>query len=128
LIFSLASALGASVAKGWTTHFSTTGAGSGWSNAQIHSKVLCGIQQSQLRPFVQFLPLLIHIAFFLFGAGLVILLFQDDRDIGIVILTLVAFVAVIHIGPIFFPAVFPDFPFRTPLFDGEPLGPLPPQR
>jgi hypothetical protein len=60
---------------------------------------------------------LIHIAFFLFGAGLVILLFQDDRQIGIVILVLMAIVVVTYIGPIVLPAVFPDFPFRTPVSD-----------
>ncbi|KAJ7702856.1 hypothetical protein B0H16DRAFT_1212671, partial [Mycena metata] len=75
LLFSLGSALGASVAKGWATQFSTSSPGSGWSNAHVHSKRWCGVQRWQLRLVVQSLPLLIHIAFFLFGAGLVILLF-----------------------------------------------------
>ncbi|KAJ7711827.1 hypothetical protein B0H16DRAFT_1343360, partial [Mycena metata] len=97
LIFTLTTALGASVAKYWTTHFSTTRAGSGWSNAQIHSRVLCGIQRWQLKPLIQFLPLLLHIAFFLFGVGLGILLFHDDKDIGIIILILVAFVTLVYI-------------------------------
>ncbi|KAJ7841897.1 hypothetical protein B0H14DRAFT_2359895, partial [Mycena olivaceomarginata] len=74
LLFSLGSALGASVAKGWTTQFSTTSAGSGWSNAHAHSERWCGVQRWQLKLMIQCLPLLIHIGFFLFGAGLVILL------------------------------------------------------
>jgi hypothetical protein len=117
LLFSLGSALGASVAKGWTTQFSTTSAGSGWSNAHAHSERWCGVQRWQLKLMIQCLPLLIHIGFFLFGAGLVILLFQDDRDIGIIILILMAVIAVIYLGPIVLPAVFPDFPFRMPVSD-----------
>ncbi|KAK7030189.1 hypothetical protein R3P38DRAFT_896712 [Favolaschia claudopus] len=115
LLFSLGSALGASVAKGWATPFSTNTPGSGWSNACGHSKRWCGTRRWHLSVVVQSLPLFIHIAVFLFGAGLVILLFQDDRPIGIVILALMAVVGVAYLAPSFLRPVFPDFPFRTPI-------------
>ncbi|KAK7030195.1 hypothetical protein R3P38DRAFT_897213 [Favolaschia claudopus] len=115
LLFSLGSALGASVAKGWTTPFSTTTPGSGWSNACAHSKRWCGTQRWHLNFFVQSLPLLIHTALFLFGAGLAILLFQDDRPIAIVILTLMAIVGGAYLAPTVLRATFHDFPFRTPI-------------
>ncbi|KAJ7191404.1 hypothetical protein GGX14DRAFT_381186, partial [Mycena pura] len=73
LIFSLVSALGASVAKGWVTQFSTL-SGSSWDDASIHCRRLRGIQRWHLGLIIRALPVLLHIAFFLFGSGLVILL------------------------------------------------------
>ncbi|KAK7018383.1 hypothetical protein R3P38DRAFT_3360152 [Favolaschia claudopus] len=115
LLFSLGSALGASVAKGWATPFSTTSPGSGWSNARVHSRCWYGTRRWHLNFVVQSLPLLIHLAVFLFGAGLAILLFQDDRPVGVVILALMTVVGVAYLAPTVLRATFPDFPFRTPI-------------
>ncbi|KAJ7819971.1 hypothetical protein B0H13DRAFT_1661112, partial [Mycena leptocephala] len=75
LIFSLVSALGASVAKGWVTQFSSTVSGSSWPDASLHCQRFRGLERWHLKLIIQFLPILIHIAFFLFAAGLIILLF-----------------------------------------------------
>ncbi|KAJ7938580.1 hypothetical protein B0H13DRAFT_1578879, partial [Mycena leptocephala] len=74
LMFSLMSALGASLAKGWIAQFSSAGFGSLWVDASKHSRRLRGIRRWHLKLIIQCLPILIHIAFFLFSAGLVILL------------------------------------------------------
>ncbi|KAJ7207734.1 hypothetical protein C8J57DRAFT_1033657, partial [Mycena rebaudengoi] len=74
LMFSLMSALGASLAKGWITQFSSAGFGSRWREASIHCERLRGIKRCHMKLIIQCLPILIHIAFFLFSAGLVVLL------------------------------------------------------
>ncbi|KAF8147248.1 hypothetical protein K438DRAFT_1460018, partial [Mycena galopus ATCC 62051] len=75
LLFSLMSALGASLAKGWVTQFSSVVAGYSWDDAAVHCHRYAGINRWHLRLIIQCLPVLIHIAFFLFGAGLIVLLF-----------------------------------------------------
>ncbi|KAJ7455415.1 hypothetical protein FB451DRAFT_1048914, partial [Mycena latifolia] len=73
LMFSLMSALGASLAKGWVTQFSTSVSGAAWGNAAQHCRRFRGLMRWHLKLIVQCLPILIHIAFFLFSIGLVIL-------------------------------------------------------
>ncbi|KAJ7199784.1 hypothetical protein GGX14DRAFT_661171, partial [Mycena pura] len=116
LVFSLVSALGASVAKGWVTQFSSV-SGSSWDDAALHCRRLRGVQRWRLAILIRALPVLLHIAFFLFGSGLVILLFQDDPAIGIIALVLMAFVAVLYLGNTVLSACYSDSPFRTPLSD-----------
>ncbi|KAJ7892501.1 hypothetical protein B0H14DRAFT_2219540, partial [Mycena olivaceomarginata] len=115
LMFSLVSALGASVAKGWVTQFSSTVSGSSWDDASLHWRRLRAIKQWHLHLIIEFLPILIHIAFFLFAAGLIVLLFDDDRPIGIAILVMTGLVGTIYIGNSFLSAFHPDSPFRTPV-------------
>ncbi|KAJ7833018.1 hypothetical protein B0H14DRAFT_2255962, partial [Mycena olivaceomarginata] len=115
LTFSLISALGASIAKGWGTQFSSTIAGSSWGDAKLHCGRFRGLQRWHLHLIVQCLPIFIHIGFFLFSIGLVILLFSDDRIIGITICVLTVLVVVLYIGSSFHPAFYPDSPFRTPV-------------
>ncbi|KAF7291257.1 hypothetical protein MIND_01269500 [Mycena indigotica] len=114
LTFSLLSALGASAAKSWVTQLAKL-SGSSWSNASAHCRRLRGIQRWHFAAFVQSLPFFLHVAFFLFGAGLVIILFQDDKSIGILTLALTSIVAILYVGNIVFSAIYPDSPYRTPL-------------
>ncbi|KAJ6598050.1 hypothetical protein B0H10DRAFT_2086046, partial [Mycena sp. CBHHK59/15] len=115
LMFSLMSALGASLAKGWVTQFSSAVSGSSWGNASIHYRRFMGIKRWHLKLIIQCLPILIHIAFFLFSAGLVILLLRDDFAIGVVLSALTALIAVFYFGSTIHPVCSSDSPFRTPV-------------
>ncbi|KAJ7748658.1 hypothetical protein B0H16DRAFT_1725476 [Mycena metata] len=115
LIFSLMSALGASLAKGWLTQFSAIASGSRWNDVGVHCNRFRGVRRWHLTLIIECLPILIHIAFFLFSIGLIILVFQDDTAIGAVILVLTALVAFLYIGSSLHPAYSSDSPFRTPL-------------
>ncbi|KAJ7438185.1 hypothetical protein B0H11DRAFT_1752989, partial [Mycena galericulata] len=97
LMFSLMSALGASVAKGWVTESSSVGPGSSWRDACEHARRLGGVRRWHMQLIIECLPFLMHIAFFLFSCGLVVLLFHNDRTIGIFILALTALVAFLYI-------------------------------
>ncbi|KAJ7455458.1 hypothetical protein FB451DRAFT_642339 [Mycena latifolia] len=115
LMFSLMSALGASLAKGWVTQFSSSVSGSSWGDAALHCRRFRGLKRWHLKLIVQCLPILIHIAFFLFSIGLVILVFQDDTAIGIAILILTALILGLYIASSVHSVHSVDSPFRTPL-------------
>ncbi|KAJ6587944.1 hypothetical protein B0H19DRAFT_977802, partial [Mycena capillaripes] len=115
LVLSLTSALGASLAKGWGTQFSATVLGSSWNDAKLHCSRLRGLKRWHLHLIVQCLPILIHIAFFLFSIGLVILLSRDDRTIGIAICALTVPIVVLYISSSIHPTLYADSPFRTPV-------------
>lgn len=115
LIFSLMSALGASLAKGWVMQYASAGSGSNWRDACSRHCRFTGIKRWRLTVIIQCLPLLIHTAFFLFSAGLVILLREDDVGISGVILALVIVVASLYIGSTLHPVFSSDSPFRTPV-------------
>ncbi|KAJ7122072.1 hypothetical protein C8R44DRAFT_162974 [Mycena epipterygia] len=115
LMFSLMSALGASLAKGWVTQFSSSVSGSSWGDAALHCSRFRGLKRWHLKLIVQCLPIFIHIAFFLFSIGLVILVFQDDAAIGVVILILTAIVVLLYVASSIHPAYSLDSPFRTPV-------------
>ncbi|KAJ7611077.1 hypothetical protein DFH06DRAFT_1016365, partial [Mycena polygramma] len=76
LMFSLMSALGASLAKGWITQFSSSVSGASWSDDSLHCRRFGGLRRWHLKLIIECLPILIHIAFFLFSLGLVIFLFR----------------------------------------------------
>jgi hypothetical protein len=114
-MFSLMSALGASLPKGWVTQFSSSVSGSAWGDAEAHCRRFRGLKRWHLKLIIQCLPVLIHIAFFLFSIGLVILVFQDDVAIGIVIFILTALIMFLYIGSSVHSAYSFDSPFRTPL-------------
>ncbi|KAF7334578.1 hypothetical protein MVEN_02287700 [Mycena venus] len=116
LFFSLSGALCASIAKGWMAQFSSFGASSGWSNAAHHSRFLRGVERWQLSLAIQCLPLLIHFAYILFSVGFIVLVFHDERTVGLIILMiLLVSVVIVWVGPIFLSQIFPDYPYRTPL-------------
>ncbi|KAF7368563.1 Alanyl-tRNA synthetase [Mycena venus] len=114
LMFSLMSALGASLAKGWVSQFSAV-SGSSWGDARVHCERYRGLLRWHLKVIVQCLPILIHIAFLLFSIGLVILLFQDDAAIGIVLCILTSLILTMYLASSVHPAFSSDSPFRTPI-------------
>lgn len=115
LLFSLLSALGASLAKGWVTQYASAASGTNWRDVCLRHRRLMGIKRWHLNGIAQLLPILIHIAFFLFAAGLAILLIEDDMGIGGVILGLVVVIAFLYIGSSIHPLYSLDSPFRTPV-------------
>ncbi|KAJ7342821.1 hypothetical protein DFH08DRAFT_235985 [Mycena albidolilacea] len=115
LMFSLMSALGASVAKSWVTQFSSAVSGSSWGDASAHCQRFRGLKRWRMKLIIQSLPILTHIAFFLFSAGLVVLLFCDDLMIGLLLLLLTATILLLYLGSSIHPAYYSDSPFRTPV-------------
>ena len=117
LIFSLMGALGASLAKGWVAQYVSVANGTTWQDVSLRHHRFIGITRWHLRIIIQSLPVLIHIAFFLFAIGLVILLLGDCKLIGAITLALVVAIVAIYIGSTLHPVFSPDSPFRMPVSD-----------
>ncbi|KAJ6506853.1 armadillo-type protein, partial [Mycena sanguinolenta] len=115
LMFSLMSALGASVAKGWITQLSPVNPGTLWKDASEHSRHVVEIRRWQMKFVIECLPVLVHIAFFLFVAGLVVLLFPDDRHLAIALLALSGISAFIYCGSSVYAVFDRNIPFRSPV-------------
>ncbi|KAF8205335.1 armadillo-type protein [Mycena galopus ATCC 62051] len=115
LMFSLLCALNASMAKSWVTQFSSTGYGSSWDDASVHCRRLRGLIRWRLQFVIEWLPIWIHSAFFLFSAGLAIFLFRDDPTIAKLMLVLTLLAATVYIANSLLSALHQDSPFRTPV-------------
>jgi Family of unknown function (DUF6535) len=128
LISSLMSALGASLAKGWVAQYVSVTSGTTWQDVSLRHHRFIGITRWHLKVIIQSLPLLIHIAFFLFAVGLVIVLMGNNITIGVIVLVWVAIITVLYIGSTLHPAFSPDSPFRMPVSDLLPRFTRPSQR
>jgi Family of unknown function (DUF6535) len=115
LIFSLTSALGASLAKGWIAQYDLASSGTTAEDACSRHRRFVGIGTWHLQSVILALPIFVHIAFFQFFAGLIILLRDDDVIIGNVILGLITITTSLYIVATFLPTVWPDCPFQTPI-------------
>jgi len=82
--------------------------------ARTRSYLHRGVQAFGLSHVVEAVPALLHVAVFLFFAGLIDFLFSIDRTVGRVILAVFCFFAGIYIVLTFLPYVRPNCPYRTP--------------
>ncbi len=82
--------------------------------ARTRSYLYEGVQAFGLSQVVEAVPALLHVAVFLFFAGLIDFLFSIDRTVGRVILAVFCFFAGIYIVLTFLPYVRPNCPYRTP--------------
>lgn len=114
LFFSLLSALGASLAKAWVTQYSSFSYGVHWADASSRHRRYLGVQRWHLKTFIHLLPMLIHASFFLFAAGLAILLLDDNVGVGILMIIMSAISLALYIVSIAHSVLCSDSPFRTP--------------
>ncbi|KAJ6496139.1 hypothetical protein C8R45DRAFT_1131968, partial [Mycena sanguinolenta] len=115
LVFSLTSALGASIAKGWITQFSLADSGLYWANVEAHVTRSTAIDRFHVKWIIQSLSLLMHFAFFLFVAGLSLLLFTNAFFIGALIAVLSGVVFMLYLVNTVYPVFSATSPFHTPL-------------
>ncbi|KAF8961156.1 hypothetical protein BDZ97DRAFT_1227138 [Flammula alnicola] len=115
LTFSLAGAFGAILAKGWVSQFIPTSAGLPIDDACNRHRRFFGDDQRHLRAIITTIPITLHIGFFLFFAGLIVLLFQDDVRIGIVVTVFISITIILYLGCSMRPVLNPNSPFRTPI-------------
>ena len=113
LICSLLSALVASLAQGWMTRYAYA-PGVNWNAVQSRHRRFVHMYRWKLQSNSQVLSLPIHIAFFLFGLGLVVAVWNDALAIGIAILVLVGIIAFLYFSLSLVPLRSQYSPFRTP--------------
>jgi len=115
LTFSLAGAFGTILAKGWVTQFIPASAGLPIVDACNRHRRFFGDDQRHLRTVIMALPITLHIGFYLFFGGLIILLFQDDPRIALVVTALIGLTMLLYLGCSMRPILNPNSPFRTPI-------------
>jgi hypothetical protein len=85
-----------------------------YKRARTREYLFEGVQAFRLSQAVEAVPALLHIAVFLFFAGLVDFLFSIDSAIGRIILGLICFFGGIYVFLTFLPNLRPNCPYRTP--------------
>ncbi|KAF5309413.1 hypothetical protein D9619_012379 [Psilocybe cf. subviscida] len=124
LTFSLAGAFGSILAKGWVAQFIPISAGVPIIDAYNRHRRFFGDDQLHLRAVITTLPATLHVGFYLFFVGLILLLFQDDTRIGVFVTILLSLTMLLYIGCSLRPIVNPHSPFRTPLSGMIPIIPV----
>jgi hypothetical protein len=85
-----------------------------YKRARTREYLFEGVQAFRLSQAVEAVPALLHIAVFLFFAGLVDFLFSIDSTVGRVILGVICFFGGIYVLLTFLPNLRPNCPYRTP--------------
>ncbi|KAH9976534.1 hypothetical protein BJV74DRAFT_967626, partial [Russula compacta] len=82
---------------------------------RIRAFLYNGIQEFHIRLIVENVSLMLHVAIFLFFAGLVDFLFPINEELAHVVLAVVAGFAILYTTVTFLPIIFPQCPYQTPL-------------
>jgi hypothetical protein len=117
LALSLMCALSATLMQQWSRRYKQlTQAGAvAYKRARTREYLFEGVQTFALSRVVGALPALLHVAVFLFFAGLIDFLFSIDSTVGRVMLGVVGSFGCFYIFLTFLPNVSPNCPYRTPL-------------
>ncbi|KAF5309418.1 hypothetical protein D9619_012381 [Psilocybe cf. subviscida] len=124
LTFSLVGAFGSILAKGWVAQFIPISAGVPIIDAYNRHRRFFGDDQLHLRAVITALLVTLHVGFYLFFVGLVLLLFQDDIRIGVFVTIFLTLTMLLYLGCSMRPILNPHSPFRTPLSGMLPIIPV----
>ena len=83
--------------------------------AQIHSFLASGITKFRVNPMVQALPAMVHLSLFIFFAGLLIYLFNINREVFSAVVCCVALLSAIYGFITFMSFIWLDSPYYSPL-------------
>ncbi|KIM27730.1 hypothetical protein M408DRAFT_163809 [Serendipita vermifera MAFF 305830] len=115
LALTLISALGGVLAKGWLAKYNPASLRERSTDACERHLRAIRARQWQLEPFITGIPLLIQISLFLFFAGLIIQLLDDDIRIWVTVVILVGATVLSYIVGTLLPWFSPACPFQTPI-------------
>lgn len=115
LSFSLVSALGASLAKGWIAEYAQIPHKPNAVDAYLRHTRYVGISHWHMADFVTALPIFLHISVLLFAMGLVIRLLGDFVPLGILTLVITAATTLLYFGTVLVPMIRQDCPYQSPI-------------
>jgi Family of unknown function (DUF6535) len=117
LTLTLISALGGVLAKGWLAKYNPASNREQSSDACERHLRAVRARQWRLEPFITGIPLLIQVSLFLFFAGLIIQILDNDVRIWSVVVILVGLVGLMYFIGTCLPWFSPACPFQTPFSD-----------
>ncbi|KAF7966206.1 hypothetical protein HWV62_39696 [Athelia sp. TMB] len=117
LCFGLMCALAATLVQQWARHYlqAIERRPAPHKKARIRAYLYQGIESFGMRTVVEMIPTLMHIAVFLFFAGLVDFLFAINPFVAKTTLGIVAFCPALYTFITFLPIFRPDSPYKSPL-------------
>ena len=115
-VLSLICALSATLMQQWARRYQQLAQAETtlYKRARTRAYLFQGVKLFGLSQAVEAVPALLHVAVFLFFAGLIDFLFSVDTTVGRVILGVMCFFAAIYIFLTFLPNLRPNCPYRTP--------------
>ncbi|KAJ7499733.1 hypothetical protein FB451DRAFT_1206344 [Mycena latifolia] len=116
--FSLSGALLALLIDQWARQFlRRSGVHSGGNTARARriSYIYFGVHRFKMRHVVEIVPQLLHVALFLFFAGLVAFLWDINGIMTIISATILCLLLASYTGLTMLPVFYPDSPYKTPL-------------
>ena len=116
LVLSLICALAATLMQQWARRYRQLAQAETtlYKRARTRAYLFQGVELFGLSQAVEAVPALLHVAVFLFFAGLIDFLFSIDTTVGRVILGVMCAFAAIYIFLTFLPNLRPNCPYRTP--------------
>jgi hypothetical protein len=116
LVLSLICALAATLMQQWSRRYRQLAQAETtlYKRARTRAYLFEGVQSFGLSRAVEAVPALLHVAVFLFFAGLIDFLFSIDSTVGRVILGVMCSFSAIYIFLTFLPNVRPNCPYQTP--------------
>ncbi|TFK25612.1 hypothetical protein FA15DRAFT_755679 [Coprinopsis marcescibilis] len=119
LLFTLFNAIVGGVAKAWLVKYASTTSRQDADAAYQRWMLDLRGQQWQLDTVIGFVPLIVHLALFLFGVGFGLRTLQDNADLGRFVLAFLALATAIYVGMTLPALLLPErsSPLQTPLSD-----------
>uniref|UniRef100_A0A4Y9YJD7 DUF6535 domain-containing protein n=1 Tax=Dentipellis fragilis TaxID=205917 RepID=A0A4Y9YJD7_9AGAM len=117
LVFSLSCALGATLVQQWARTYiqGTEERFVPHERARMRTFLLDGVERFGVSAMVQGIPVLLHIALFLFLGGLIVFLFSINTTVAGTVLSICVLCALVYGVLTLLPAIFDACPYRTPL-------------
>jgi hypothetical protein len=105
------------LAKQWLQAYISNISGSPHHRARQRQSRYIQLQIWNVLPLINALPLLLHVALFLFFTGLIIFLRSVDLPISIATLIIVTLAYTFYCASIWLPLIYPDCPYQHPMSD-----------
>ena len=123
LLITIGSAVFAMLAKQWVAEYSEGLASDsrGASDGRLHREArfrefrFAGVRRWYVPQIIGALPIILHVALFLFSVGLIDFFWELDRVTSVIILIFTSVTAGLYLISAALPAVTSDCPYRTPL-------------
>ncbi|KAI0266156.1 hypothetical protein BC834DRAFT_969661 [Gloeopeniophorella convolvens] len=117
LVFSIASALSATLMQQWARRYTQLPQIPSLASerARVRSYLFLGIRRYGMLRAAELTPTLLHISVFLFFVGLVIFFFTIFKTVAIILSIFVGLFAVVYLGLTILPCIKHDSPYRTPV-------------
>ncbi|KAI0265312.1 hypothetical protein BC834DRAFT_180884 [Gloeopeniophorella convolvens] len=86
-----------------------------YTGARVRAFLFLGVTKFRMTDALEFVPSILHVAVFLFFAGMVEFLLPIHRTVAVAVLCCVIFISGIYGLVTALPLLFPDCPYQTPL-------------